>query len=132
MASKYDFVSIDFETANSRYDSACSIGLAAVRDMAVVDTFYSLINYDGNFLPANISIHGIHPEDVISAPTIFELYPTLLNFFDVCLVIAHNARFAMSVLKSSLGGWYSLPNFKYVDSVALTKGVFPGKKNLQS
>lgn len=58
MASKYDFVSIDFETANSRYDSACSIGLAAVRDMAVVDTFYSLINYDGNFLPANISIHG--------------------------------------------------------------------------
>lgn len=132
MASKYDFVSIDFETANSRYDSACSIGLAAVRDMAVVDTFYSLINYDGNFLPANISIHGIHPEDVISAPTIFELYPTLLNFFDGCLVIAHNARFDMSVLKSSLGGWYSLPNFKYVDSVALTKGVFPGKKNLQS
>ena len=70
MASKYDFVSIDFETANSRYDSACSIGLAAVRDMAVVDTFYSLINYDGNFLPANISIHGIHPKDVISAPII--------------------------------------------------------------
>lgn len=111
MASKYDFVSIDFETANSRYDSACSIGLAAVRDMAVVDTFYSLINYDGNFLPANISIHGIHPKDVISAPTIFELYPTLLNFFDGCLVIAHNARFDMSVLKSSLGRWYSLPNF---------------------
>lgn len=39
----FDFIAIDFETANHYLNSACSIGIAAVRDMEVVDVFHSLI-----------------------------------------------------------------------------------------
>ena len=39
----YDFIAIDFETANSSCGSACSVGIAAVSDLRIVDTYYSLI-----------------------------------------------------------------------------------------
>ena len=39
----FDFVAIDFETANRNNSSACSIGIAAVKDMNIVETKYFLI-----------------------------------------------------------------------------------------
>lgn len=38
-----DFVAIDFETANGRRSSVCSVGIVIVRDGVIVDRFYSLI-----------------------------------------------------------------------------------------
>ena len=38
-----DFAAIDFETANGRRTSVCSVGVVVVRGGEVVDTFYSLI-----------------------------------------------------------------------------------------
>ena len=34
-----DFISIDFETASSYLDSACSIGIAFVKNLKVYDSF---------------------------------------------------------------------------------------------
>lgn len=39
-----DYVAIDFETANSRGDSVCSIGLSRFSDGKEVDRYYALIN----------------------------------------------------------------------------------------
>lgn len=36
-----DFVAIDFETANGRRSSVCSIGIVVVRCGGIVDKFYS-------------------------------------------------------------------------------------------
>ncbi len=38
-----DFVAIDFETANGRRSSVCSVGIVIVRGGVIVDRFYSLI-----------------------------------------------------------------------------------------
>ena len=38
-----DFLAIDFETANASRGSACSVGIAAVSGLRIVDTYYSLI-----------------------------------------------------------------------------------------
>ena len=38
-----DFVAIDFETANGRRSSVCSVGIVIVRGGEIVDKFYSLI-----------------------------------------------------------------------------------------
>ena len=38
-----DFAAIDFETANGKRSSVCSVGIVVVRDGKVADRFYRLI-----------------------------------------------------------------------------------------
>lgn len=126
----YDFIAIDFETANQQYDSACSIGIAAVSDLKIVDTYYSLIQPIGDFLESNTAVHGITRDDVKDAPLFFEIWPDISHFFGKYAVLAHNALFDMSVLKQSRPWMYDEPEFKYIDTISLCKGVVPGKKDL--
>ena len=55
-----DFAAIDFETANGKRTSVCSVGVVVVRGGEVTDTFYRLIrprpNYYSRFTTA---IHGL-------------------------------------------------------------------------
>ena len=44
-----DFAAIDFETANGRRTSVCSVGVVVVRGGEVVDALYSLIRPRPNF-----------------------------------------------------------------------------------
>lgn len=126
----YDFVAIDFETATTNYDSACSIGIAAVQNNKVTETFYSLLKPPSlAFDQKNIAIHGITPEMVKHSPTLDDIWHKILPFFSSSLIVAHNAYFDVSVLKRSL--YYNeLPNFKYVDSVSIAKEFVPGSKSL--
>lgn len=39
----YDFIAIDFETANNNNDSACSLGIACVNNNQIVKEKYYLI-----------------------------------------------------------------------------------------
>lgn len=125
----YDFIAIDFETANKNYDSACSIGIAAVRDFEIVDTYYSLIKPDSEFDPNNIQIHGITPEDVKHAPRAYDIWRDISHFFGRYAVLAHNVYFDMSVLKRSFSFIYNV-DFKYIDTVSLCKEFVPGSKSL--
>ena len=64
-----DFAAIDFETANGKRTSVCSVGVVVVRGGEVTDTFYRLIrprpNYYSRFTTA---IHGLTYEDTAEAP----------------------------------------------------------------
>ena len=46
-----DFVAIDFETANGRRSSVCSVGIVIVRGGEIVDKFYSPVSYTHLTLP---------------------------------------------------------------------------------
>ena len=39
-----NFVAMDFETANGKSSSACSLALALIENNQITDTFYTLIN----------------------------------------------------------------------------------------
>lgn len=54
-----DFIAMDFETANRKRASACSLALVVVQQNKVVDSFYTLINPQMQFDAQNIHIHGI-------------------------------------------------------------------------
>ena len=128
----YDFVAVDFETATRSYDSACSIGIAAVKDGVITDTFYSLLQPPTlEFSPENISVHGITPEMVANSPTLDDIWPDIFSFFSDSLIIAHNAFFDVSVLKRSLHCWI-VPDFKYVDSISVAKDYVSGSKSLDN
>ena len=49
-----DFAAIDFETANGKRTSVCSVGVVVVRGGEVTDSFYSLIRARPNFFMSAI------------------------------------------------------------------------------
>ena len=87
---KFDFIAIDFETANNSRLSACAIGLCFVKNDTIV---YSTKHYikppaTEKFLKSHIAIHGITFEDVEFAFTFQELWAN--SFFEVlCEVTSH-------------------------------------------
>lgn len=125
----YDFIAVDFETANQDFNSACSIGIAAVRNSEIVETYYSLINPHVEFSPNNIQVHGITPEDVRHAPSSYDVWREISRFFGNYAVLAHNAHFDMSVLRRSFP-FLNQVDFKYIDTVSLCKEFVPGRKGL--
>lgn len=96
-----DFVALDFETANSRRNSACEIGLAKFVNGQVVDELSSLI-FQEQFDQFNESLHGINRKMVQGAPILSDFWPTVEKFIADLPVVAHNASFDISVLQNSL------------------------------
>ncbi|MFT8362472.1 MAG: exonuclease domain-containing protein [Sporolactobacillus sp.] len=116
------YVAIDFETANSQYSSACSVGLTKVVNSQIIDSFHALINPEEPFSESNCRIHGIYPQDVTDAPTIGTLADKLFRFIDGLPLVAHNAPFDMKVLQKSLTKYgYTFPKLSYFCSLALSR-----------
>lgn len=122
-----DFVAIDFETANAKRTSACSIGIVTVKENEIVDTRNYLIKpYPYCFDPINVSIHGITESDVESAPKFDVLWDEISNLIKNKIVVAHNAAFDISVLSRTLAH-YDIP-FPECDSLCtyqLSRNAFP-------
>ena len=96
------FTAIDFETANFTRASVCSVGIITIEDGRVVNRLHQLIRPEPcRFEPFNIGIHGITENDVASAPSFEDFWPTLCAQL-VGPLVAHNASFDMSVLRKAL------------------------------
>ena len=64
-----DFVAIDFETANGRRSSVCSVGIVVVRGGKIVDKFYSLIQPASNYYTYwTTEVHGLTRRDTDGQP----------------------------------------------------------------
>lgn len=122
-----EFTAIDFETANESRASACAIGIVVVRNLEVVEEFYHLIRPpDLYFSPFNIRIHGIRPRDVLDQPSFAELWTDIRGYFENRLVIAHNASFDMSVLRSVLDTYnLDYPGLKYSCTMRMARRIWP-------
>ncbi len=65
-----NFAAIDFETANGRRSSVCSVGVVIVRGGQIVDRFYSLIRPVPNYYTDwTTDVHGLTRRDTDSQPT---------------------------------------------------------------
>ena len=121
----FDFVAIDFETANRNYNSACSIGVVAVKDLQIAEEKSYLIKPPGmKFDPYNIKIHGITPQDVVDSPQFPEVWENIKYYFDGNFIVAHNAIFDMSVLKACMVEYgIDEPAFTYLCSMDISDCV---------
>lgn len=126
-----NFTAIDFETATSSRNSACSVALVEVKDDKLVDSYYALIRPPAlRFNPFNIHIHGIHPEDVADASDFAGIWPELAKRLAGRIVVAHNAQFDMSVLKASLReAGLRPPAFSHCCTVSLARHAWPHLMN---
>ena len=125
-----EFLALDFETATAQPDSPCELCIAIVRGSVVREVRNWLIKPPQwpYFSPWNIAVHGIRPEDVAGAPRWKEIWEEVAELLDGSTVVAHNAAFDMSVLRSTLAGHgLSHPTFQYFCSVSMSRKLWPGK-----
>lgn len=121
-----DFIAIDFETANNRRDSICSIGVVKVKDKEIVEKIHTYINPAQPFDSYNIMIHGIDEDIVEDAPTFKEYWPTLKQHIENELIVAHFSSFDMSVLRHSLNAIEEpYPAFQYGCSYQIAQKIWP-------
>jgi DNA polymerase-3 subunit epsilon len=126
-----NFIAMDFETANGKRDSACSLALTIVRNNQVADEFYTLINPHTDFFWRNVKIHGIHAHDVQGAPDFPAVWQHIKPFYTPNqLVIAHNNQFDNGVLKSTLEHYdIEPPAYLTLDTVRSSRHLLPGLTN---
>lgn len=123
-----DFVAIDFETANSKRDSACALGIAIVKENKVIERKSWLIKPNKlEFYWYNIKIHGITEDDVIDKPEFNEIWPELKPYLENNIIVAHNASFDISVLRGLSKIYkFDMPQTKYICTRKLARKLWPG------
>jgi DNA polymerase-3 subunit epsilon len=122
-----DFVAIDFETATSKYTSACSLGFCVVENNIVTDRKEILIKPEPfEFNDYNIRIHGITPAMVADKPTFDKYWDEVKPYLEGKTVIAHNAGFDVGVLCAVLESFnIPFPTFDYLCTVKLSQKAYP-------
>lgn len=124
-------VAIDFETANNRMSSACSLGISIYEDGELKDSYAFFIRPPHNSLYfTNTFIHHITLEDVINEKEFDYYYMHLCEVFKDAILVAHNARFDLAVL-NAMCDEYDLPHFnnQYLDTVILSRRFYPNLIN---
>ena len=125
-----NFTAIDFETANRRPDSACQLAAVRVRDGQIVNSAKWMIRPEPFFFArGNISIHGIHPQDVQDEPTFGDLWPEVQETFGSDCLVAHNASFDIGVLLACLTRHNQpAPELHYTCTRAIAKKTWPNRR----
>lgn len=126
-----EFVAIDFETANEKRNSPCSIGIVIVKNGEIVEKVQHLIKpKEMRFMPINIAIHGIRPHMVQDELEFDKVWEKIKYYFKDNLVIAHNASFDISVLRNTLKLYgIEMPRFQYTCTMKLSKNFYSNIDN---
>jgi DNA polymerase III subunit epsilon len=103
-----NFIAFDVETATCHPASLCQIGFVVVSDGEIIQRESYLVKPPGNEYSArNSCIHGldaIKTKDSLEFPAVWD---QIKELFTSKLLVAHNASFDLSILKSTLA-FYSL------------------------
>lgn len=130
-------VAIDFETANQSRISMCAASVAVFEDGVLVESPCWLVKPPqghGWFIPEwTNDIHGISHVDVRHAPAFSNIAGEFLaRLASADIIVAHNARFDMDVLRQTLDHFQiPQPAFRYLCTCTLARRVWPELPNHQ-
>ncbi|MGL4773947.1 MAG: exonuclease domain-containing protein, partial [Clostridium sp.] len=126
-----DFVAIDFETANEKRNSPCSLGITVVSNNKIVEEKYYLIKpKEMRFSNMNIMIHGIREKDVENEREFNELWDEIKPYLHEKIIVAHNASFDISVLRRTLDTYeIEYPSFEYLCTMVAGRNFYKELEN---
>ena len=126
-----NFTALDVETANEKRSSPCSVGITVVENGQIAKELYFLIRpKEMRFVPMNIMIHGITPDQVQDAEEFDAVFEQIRPYIEGRLVVAHNASFDMSVLRNTLDLYQiPYPSFDYCCTMVMARHFYPYLEN---
>lgn len=96
-----NFAAIDFETANHKRTSVCSVGIVIVRNGEIAHKISRLIQPEPNWYSYwNTQIHGLTAADTAAAPVFPVVWREIAPLIDGLPLVAHNSSFDESCLRA--------------------------------
>ena len=97
-----DFAAIDFETANGKRTSVCSVGIVIVKSGRIVNKIYRLIRPAPNYYTQwTTAIHGLTYDDTMEADDFPEVWAEIKPLLEGLPLVAHNSPFDEGCLKAA-------------------------------
>jgi len=128
-----DFAAIDFETANQHGSSVCAVGVVVVRNGAIADKFYRLIQPEPNYYDYwNTQCHGLTAKDTDEALVFSKVWREVESLIVGLPLIAHNARFDEGCLKAAFRTYQmDYPDYEFHCTLKASRKKFKGLENYQ-
>lgn len=110
-----DFAAIDFETANARRSSVCSVGVVVVRDGMVVEKYHSLIRPNPNYYSwFTTRVHAMTNDDTADARLFPEVWAEIAPLVKGLPMVAHNSPFDEGCLRAVFEVYnMTYPNYEF-------------------
>ena len=128
-----DFAAIDFETANFKRESVCSVGLVLVEEGKVVGSYYHLIQPTPNYFEERcVTVHGLTTADTNGQPTFPDVWAEIAPLIRHKPLVAHNKAFDESCLKAVFRCYQmDYPDYEFHCTLIQSRRVWPeGRHNL--
>ena len=107
-----NFAAIDFETANGKRTSVCSVGVVIVREGKITNKIYRLIRPRPNYYTQwTTAVHGLTYDDTMEADEFPEVWAEIKPLIDGLPLVAHNSPFDEGCLKAAFQAY----NMEYPD-----------------
>ncbi len=117
-------VAFDVETPNGKSERMCSIGITRIENNRITGSVEYRINPEQDFDWFCVQIHGITQEEAEMEPVFPEVWPMIREDLENGLVLAHNARFDLNVLKKTLKAydlnWHPV---RFADTVEIARSL---------
>ena len=125
-----EYVVFDIETTglSPKNDKITEIGAVKIRNYEIIDTFSQLINPEIDIPEKIQGLTGISNEMVSNMPKIESVLPQFLEFIGGSVLVAHNATFDISFIKESCNNLDMELNNPVLDTLELTRRLFPQLK----
>ena len=121
-----NFAAIDFETANGKRTSVCSVGVVIVKDGKIVNKIYRLIRPAPNYYTQwTTAIHGLTYDDTMEAEDFPDVWAEIKPLIDGLPLVAHNSPFDEGCLRA-VHELYDMtyPNYKFYCTCRTSRKVF--------
>ena len=125
-----EYIVLDIETTglSFRIEKITEIGAVKVKNGEIIDEFECLVNPEIPIPQRIVELTGITDDMVKNAETIDIVMPKFLEFIGNLKLVAHNADFDIGFLKYNAEILGLNMNNEYIDSLAVSRKLFPDFK----
>ena len=122
-----EYIVLDIETTglSFRTEKITEIGAVRVKNGEIVDSFETFVNPEIPIPQKIVELTGITDDMVKTADTIDKVMPRFLEFIGKLKLVAHNADFDIGFLKYNAENLGLKMDNEYIDSLALSRQLFP-------
>ena len=126
------YVSFDLETTGLSviHDGITEFGAVKIKNGEVIDRLQMFVNPGKSISSRITNLTSITNDMVRNEPTIDALLPRIIEFFDDCILVAHNANFDIGFLNENLRR-NNMPEITnpIIDSLALARAILKPMKS---